>query len=318
MELPHEVWDLRKRKHDREKHHENRTHYEEDPSCIRCYPVTEINEKFRKFWKWYNKRFEGKTYTSITCNMLEGLINDNDITNNRNRGAQVRMDRLIGSIKYSKRINDTKDEIKRKIIDKIVFTEGFSLGKEELKRKREEFMKHIEGASEDSLSDAQLSYIEIMSTEESNGNGNGNGFHEEMGESSKNSEKFISKEELKERMLKIRREKDSSNYAEELRELFEDCEKNNLQIDMDTFMKLLKELNLELEEVIDEGAEADIEIEIEYEKEISEEKESSSEEELLDIDNEQEVERTLQELESINTEQKDSSVKNSESESSGK
>src|SRR3990170_2101613 len=223
MELPHEVWDLKKKKNERKKHQ-------------------------------YNKKFEGETYTSITCNMLEELINDNDITNNRNRGAQVRMDRLIGSIRYSKRINDTKDEIKRKIIDKIVFTEGFSLGKEE----------------------------------------------------------------LKERMLKIRREKDFSDYAEGLKELFEDCEKNNLQIDMDTFMKLLKELNLELEEIIDEGTEADNEIEIEYEKETSEEKESSEEEELLEIDNEQEVERTLQELESINTEQKDSSVKNSESESSGK
>ena len=287
MELPHEFWDLRKRKHDREKHHENRINYEEDPSCIRCYPVTEISERFEKFWKWYNKKFEAETYTSITCEMLEGLINDNDVTNNRNRGAQIRMDRLIGSINYLRRISISKEEIKRKIIDKIVFTKGFSLGKEELKRKREEFKKHIEGASEDSLSDAQLSYLEITTTEESNDNGNGNGFHEEMGESSKNGEKFISKEELMERMLKIKREKDSSEYAEELRELFKDCEKNNLQIDMNLFLELLKEIEFKInEEMIDEGNEADSEIESENKEKSNEEKE-----ELFDIGIEYEIEK---------------------------
>ena len=63
----YEKYQLRRRKHNKEKHELGKgVQSGEDPSCKECYPLRNINQEFINFWDWYKKETLAKECTEKT------------------------------------------------------------------------------------------------------------------------------------------------------------------------------------------------------------------------------------------------------------
>jgi len=76
MELYKSLWEPRAEQHDNERHQQNLEEALDDPSCPICYPINEeeVMEKFRIFWRYYQRICSTITYNVKTIGLFNQLL----------------------------------------------------------------------------------------------------------------------------------------------------------------------------------------------------------------------------------------------------
>src|SRR2546423_11585445 len=119
----------RSKRHYTEAHIKENKTFIKDPACVICYPPREIDEKFYKFWDWYGTELPVTTYSATTIRIFQELLSQ-DI--NEKGQTQTKLLQIIGSIRYSEEPDLTIPDIAIKILERIVYSEGFELSNEQI------------------------------------------------------------------------------------------------------------------------------------------------------------------------------------------
>jgi len=128
-----------------------RTHWKEDLSCKECYPLLVTNRKFIRFWKWYRRTVpEAKDmgYTSKTeetFTEILALIKE-EPSNDRDYKLRGKIGKLLGCIRYDNVPKLKEKEIRKKLLDRIVISDGFEKSSKEIRHTVDEII--VESCSE--------------------------------------------------------------------------------------------------------------------------------------------------------------------------
>ncbi|HVH96494.1 MAG TPA: hypothetical protein VM682_06100, partial [Bacillus sp. (in: firmicutes)] len=109
------------------KHRRNETNLSKEQTCRICYPINnnEISEQFEEFWKWYKEILDAEEFSGRTITIFEELIT-RSLENMIEGLENIKIDRLIWSIKYRTKPNFTVKEIRTRILNMMVISEKFT------------------------------------------------------------------------------------------------------------------------------------------------------------------------------------------------
>jgi len=152
MSDKYRTWKEKAEKHDR-LHDPTvpRIHWKEDLSCKECYPLLVINRKFVRFWKWYRRTIPevaNMGYTSKTEETFTEMLVLIKEEQSKDRDYKIRgkIRKLLGCIRYDESPKLKEKEIRNKLLDRIVISDGFKKSSKEIGSTVDEII--IESCSE--------------------------------------------------------------------------------------------------------------------------------------------------------------------------
>jgi hypothetical protein len=125
-------------------HRNNITSGIKDLSCRICYPVNveRVNERFEKFWEWYQEITSAERFSGNAESVFEDLMGRN--TENILEGREnFKINALIYSMKYRDNSGFTIKEIRARIINMIIISEKFTRDMDEAVNLIEQIVRKV-------------------------------------------------------------------------------------------------------------------------------------------------------------------------------
>ena len=124
------IWKNRAINHDIGAHTRRQQHFIKDPSCVICNSIDSIiiSEEFTRYWNWYQTIVPAETYSSQTIESFNELLQEENLVETTVPRIRREIERIIGSVRYTRAPGISLQEIKREIVERFVFSKYFTLG----------------------------------------------------------------------------------------------------------------------------------------------------------------------------------------------
>ena len=101
-----------------------------------------IEERFQRFWTWYQTIIPVRQYNEETKEHFRALLElEDEVTHTTNPSIRNHLKRIISSITYVRYDNLDKEDLLLQIVERFIYSKSFRLNEEETEENKEQILK---------------------------------------------------------------------------------------------------------------------------------------------------------------------------------